>query len=133
MVTTESFPFEPLVVSTTPELVWYNIDDIIWLARDPKMDFLEVHWPKGLQPARKVDGAPCWCKADDDQVHSTWIHSPTCMELKALRHGLGWIDVTSGTMHKIVQLTPLTITASILCAQRCGFHGFITDGHWVSA
>ncbi len=59
------------------------------------------------------------------------VHHPVGAE--AEKHGLGWIDVTSGQKHRIVSRDPLTIEASIACAQHCGFHGFIRDGHWVAA
>lgn len=35
--------------------------------------------------------------------------------------------------HTLVHTNPLTITASLLWPECCGLHGFITDGHWVSA
>lgn len=34
--------------------------------------------------------------------------------------------------HTIVQREPLTITASLACRD-CSWHGFITDGKWISA
>lgn len=93
-----------------------SIDDVIWLS-----------WMKP---------APEPLAARSDEAHGILdgnlleAHHP--VEPVKRKHGLGWIDVTSGTRHKIVQLEPLTITASIAC-EGCAFHGFITDGHWVPA
>lgn len=35
--------------------------------------------------------------------------------------------------HVLVSREPLTVTASLLCPQGCGRHGFITNGKWVPA
>lgn len=37
-----------------------------------------------------------------------------------------------GNGHRVVQADPLTIVASIACAD-CGLHGWVTDGKWVTA
>lgn len=80
----------------------------------------------------------------EDQRNVSWIHECHC------ETGRWWLDETGqdrpallplqhtdsyrgGTAHwDLVQVDPLTITASILC-QECGLHGFITNGQWVSA
>lgn len=35
--------------------------------------------------------------------------------------------------HTLVQIEPLTITASVYWPDCCGLHGFITDGRWIDA
>lgn len=108
----------PSVVTANPELDWFSIDDMIWLS------WMVPDAPDPL--AARSDDAQELLRGNLLEVH----HSLAEMDG---RHGLGWIDVTSGTKHRIVTLDPLTIVASILCAQGCGFHGFITNGHWVPA
>lgn len=106
----------PRVVEANPELDWFSIDDMIWLAwMDPPPDPLAA---RSDEAARLLQG------------NLLEAHHP--VEPVTLKHGLGWIDITSGKRHKLVQLEPLTITASIAC-RGCAFHGFITNGHWVPA
>ncbi len=93
----------PNAVTANPEFGWFSIDDMIWLS-----------W----------HGAPF-----ESDLYE--VHNPVGDLGKP--HGLGWIDVTSGQKHRIVSRDPLHIEASILCAQGCGFHGFVRDGHWVPA
>lgn len=114
MVTTEP----PGAVLGNPELEWFSIDDMIWLS-----------WMKPDAPD------PLAARSDEAQqiLRGNLLEAHHPLNDIGHPHGVGWIDVTSGTKHKIVSLEPLTITASILCSQGCGFHGFITDGHWVSA
>lgn len=33
--------------------------------------------------------------------------------------------------HTLVQAHPLTLTASLIWADCCGLHGYITDGEWI--
>jgi hypothetical protein len=46
-----------------------------------------------------------------------------------------WIDTESGTRHVLTRAADgrVTIRASLLCAQGCGWHVFITDGVAVDA
>lgn len=108
----------PKVVTANPEMDWFSIDDMIWLS-----------WmvPEAPEPlAARSDEAQSLLRGNLLEAH----HPRNDI---AKPHALGWIDVTSGTKHRIVRLDPLTIVASILCGQGCGFHGFITDGHWIAA
>jgi hypothetical protein len=94
----------PSVVTVNPEFGWFSVDDVIWLA-----------W----------QGKPF--ESDLYEVHHA-------VGPDARKHGIGWIDVTSGQKHRITNREPLSIEASIGCAQQpCGFHGFIRDGRWVPA
>lgn len=45
----------------------------------------------------------------------------------------GWIDLTSGTKHRLLGEDPLHIEPSIGCPVGCGDHGFVRDGRWVAA
>lgn len=45
-----------------------------------------------------------------------------------VRHG--WVP-TGVRAHTLVQVEPLTVTASVYWPACCGLHGFITDGRWV--
>lgn len=93
----------PQVVTANPDFGWFSIDDAIWLA---------------------------W-KGEPFASDLYEVHQPVGPD--ARKHGIGWIDVTSGQKHRIVSRDPLTIEASIGCAQGCQFHGFIRDGRWVAA
>lgn len=92
----------PKVVELNPEFGWFSIDDMIWLAWNGKPGASDLYE----------------------------VHHPVG-EIKR-KHGIGWIDLTSGSKHRLVALDPLHIEASIACAA-CGFHGFVRDGHWVPA
>lgn len=60
-----------------------------------------------------------------------WLHR--CPE-HHVDNALGTIDVTSGTRHRLVAITPVSIheSDSVLCGG-CGDHGYVRDGHWVAA
>lgn len=44
----------------------------------------------------------------------------------------GWRPTGVGA-HTLVQLLPLTLTASVYWPDCCGLHGFITEGRWSDA
>lgn len=44
----------------------------------------------------------------------------------------GWRPAGVGA-HTLVQIEPLTITASVYWPDCCGVHGFITNGQWIDA
>jgi hypothetical protein len=92
----------PKVVEANPEFGWINIDDTIWLA---------------------------W-QGDPGASNLFEVHHPVG-DVKR-KHGIGWIDLTSGTKHRLVSLDPLHIEASIGC-HSCDFHGFVRNGAWVPA
>lgn len=59
-----------------------------------------------------------------------WSHP--CSAIKA-EIAVCWIDLASGTKHRLVAEDPLTLEPSILCPIGCGDHGYLRDGIWVSA
>ncbi len=58
-----------------------------------------------------------------------WLHA--CRG----RPVVGWLDVTSGTRHRLANDDPehLTVEPSVVCPSGCGDHGFVRDGRWVPA
>ena len=78
-----------------------------------------------------------------DAIAYSWV---TCNEhdecLKDSNHLLHWHvcpkvdnawDAGGMRLHTVVQVEPLTVTASVFCSDCCGLHGWITDGKWVAA
>lgn len=57
-----------------------------------------------------------------------WVHN-----CKNGKPAVCWIDLASGTMHKLISDDPLHIEPSILCPVGCGDHGWIRDDKWVTA
>jgi len=92
----------PTVVAANPEFGWFSIDDTIWLA---------------------------W-QGEPGQSNLYEVHHPVGNVIR--KHGIGWIDLMSGSKHQLVSLDPLHIEASIGC-HSCSFHGHIRDGKWVPA
>lgn len=104
----------PKVVTGMPELDWFSIDDAIWLSWNAGDLDGEVEESRAMLRGNLLE-----------------VHNPASDIGKP--HGLGWIDITSGRRHRVESRDPLTLAPSILCAQGCGFHGFVRDGHWVPA
>lgn len=114
----------PVSVTANPEIEWFSIDDQIWLS-----------WMKPDAPD------PLAARSDEAQgmLRGNLLEAHHPRHDTGKVHAVGWIDVTSGNKHEIKSLDPLTIggapghSDSILCAQGCGFHGYVRDGHWVPA
>ncbi len=77
----------------------------------------------------EIDGAAWVTKnvltgAPMSEVHVAHLDRKTGGQCRESNGSLG--------LHTLVSTDPLTIVASMLC-NRCGWHGFITNGHWVPA
>lgn len=67
-------------------------------------------------------------EASGDGRNIMWGH-----RCKGGRYSISWIDLTSGTMHRLVSEDPLHVEPSVLCSAGCGDHGFVREGRWISA
>jgi len=101
-------------------------------------------WAEQIAPNDLGDGNHRWSwlvraiASRDELPAGVANYVPTARDILWLhRHEdrwfTGWIDLTSGTRHRLVSEDPLTIEPSILCPAGCGLHGFIRGGRWVPA
>jgi hypothetical protein len=67
-----------------------------------------------------------WLVSEGGRNLMTW--HPNCSAKANSR----WVDLVSGTHHRLISEDPLHIEPSLLC-EFCGDHGFIRDGRWVPA
>lgn len=79
------------------------------------------------------------CAAEGAHTHTidciwVWHNCPTPLGENTVAPGeeWGWRPTGVGA-HTLVQLEPLTLTASLYWPDCCGLHGFITDGWWIDA
>jgi hypothetical protein len=82
----------------------------------------EGHWLH-----RSHDGP---CQQDIDHLY-VWHDCGKLLGPESVAPGerYGWCPAGVGA-HTLVQVEPLTITASVYWPACCGLHGFITDGVW---
>lgn len=91
-------------------------------------------WQPGVFPNDLGDGVHRWSwlvranAAPGDGRDLLFLHR--CHDGK---WAINWIDLTSGTKHRLISEEPLHIEASVACAAGCGDHGYIRDGRWVPA
>lgn len=88
-------------------------------------EWFALYFP--MTPIDLGDGTHRAGWTDDGNLY--WLHRCTSPRP---RWGLGTIDVTSGTKHKLRHRDPLYVEGSILCVA-CGDHGFINHGKWKAA
>lgn len=90
-----------------------------WTCFDPEGDN-----DQGLPPSDHVHDITClWVWHDCGQILGPDSVAPG--------ERFGWRP-SGVAAHTLVQIDPLTITASVYWPDCCGMHGFITDGRYVS-
>ena len=88
-------------------------------------------WRASVLPNDLGDGNHRWSwlmEASGGGRNIMWGHQ--CVDG---RYNLSWIDLVSGTKHRLVSEDPLHLEPSILCPAGCGDHGYVRDGVWVTA